>query len=43
MGQYWTRKGDEEFEDEKAINPFEEKRIKSDRNNPDKIPYNKQK
>jgi hypothetical protein len=34
MGQYWTRKGDEEFEAEKTINPFEEKRIKSDRNNP---------
>jgi hypothetical protein len=34
VGQYWTRKGDEEFEDEKTINPFEEKQVKSDRHIP---------
>ena len=38
MGQYWTRKGDEEFEDEKTINPFEEKQVKSDRNAPEPKP-----
>lgn len=38
MGQYWTRKGDQEDLDEKTVNPFSEYMVKSDRNIPKRPP-----
>lgn len=38
MGQYWTRKGDQEDIDEKTVNPFTERIIKADRNVPRRRP-----
>lgn len=39
MGQYWTRKNDQEDLDaEKTANPWAEHKVKADRNIPDKEP-----
>lgn len=37
MGQYWTRKSDQEDEDDRTVNPWAEQKVKGDRNIPKEV------